>query len=127
MRRRPSWSGWPSRPWHRACCRWVVAIDFGRKLGLADLPRLPVMLYTRVRDGRPRNAIAALSAALRGAVRGWTGVQRCGDAAVDGLTHLDRGYDELAAKLVVFRSFVTRALNPPPAVRHRESAGRPPA
>jgi DNA-binding transcriptional LysR family regulator len=46
------------------------AVDVGRKLGLPDLPRLPVLLHTRVRDGRPRDALAALSAAFRSAVRG---------------------------------------------------------
>jgi DNA-binding transcriptional LysR family regulator len=46
------------------------AVDVGRKLGLPDLPRLPVLLYTRVKDGRPRHALAALSAAFRSAVRG---------------------------------------------------------
>jgi DNA-binding transcriptional LysR family regulator len=46
------------------------AIDVGPKLGLPDLPRLPVLLHSRVKDGRPRNALAALSAAFRSAVRG---------------------------------------------------------
>lgn len=46
------------------------AVDVGRKLGLPDLPRLPVLLHTRVKDGRPRDALAALSAAFRSAVRG---------------------------------------------------------
>jgi DNA-binding transcriptional LysR family regulator len=46
------------------------AIDVGPKLGLPDIPRLPVLLHTRVKDGRPRNALAALSAAFRSAVRG---------------------------------------------------------
>ena len=46
------------------------AVDVGPKLGLPDLPRLPVLLHTRVRDGRPRDALAALSAAFRSAVRG---------------------------------------------------------
>jgi DNA-binding transcriptional LysR family regulator len=46
------------------------AIDVGPKLGLPDLPRLPVLLHTRVKDGRPRDALAALSAAFRSAVRG---------------------------------------------------------
>lgn len=45
------------------------AIDVGPKLGLPDLPRLPVMLHTRVKDARPRDALAALSAAFRSAVR----------------------------------------------------------
>src|SRR5262245_15029426 len=46
------------------------AVDVGLKLGLPDIPRLPVLLHTRVKDGRPRDAIAALSAAFRSAVRG---------------------------------------------------------
>jgi DNA-binding transcriptional LysR family regulator len=46
------------------------AVDVGRRLGLPDLPRLPVLLHTRVKDQRPRDALAALSAAFRGAVRG---------------------------------------------------------
>jgi DNA-binding transcriptional LysR family regulator len=46
------------------------AVDVGAKLGLPDLPRLPVLLHTRVRDGRSRDALAALSAAFRSAVRG---------------------------------------------------------
>jgi DNA-binding transcriptional LysR family regulator len=46
------------------------ALDVGARLGLPDLPRLPVLLHTRVGDGRPRDALAALSAAFRGAVRG---------------------------------------------------------
>ena len=46
------------------------AVDVGRRLGLPVLPRLPVLLHTRIRDGRPREALAALSAAFRNAVRG---------------------------------------------------------
>jgi DNA-binding transcriptional LysR family regulator len=46
------------------------AVDVGRKLGLPELPRLPVLLYTRIKHGRPRDALAALSAAFRSAVRG---------------------------------------------------------
>src|SRR5262249_14351256 len=46
------------------------AVDIGRKLGLPDLPRLPILLHSRVKDGRPRDALAALSAAFRSAVRG---------------------------------------------------------
>ncbi|WP_263145887.1 LysR family transcriptional regulator [Pseudomonas sp. RIT-PI-AD] len=46
------------------------AVDVGNRLGLPDLPRLPVLLHTRVRDGRPRDALDALSAAFRSAVRG---------------------------------------------------------
>ncbi len=46
------------------------AVDVGAKLGLPDLPRLPVLLHTRVRNPRSRAALAALSAAFRSAVRG---------------------------------------------------------
>jgi DNA-binding transcriptional LysR family regulator len=46
------------------------AVDVGPQLGLPDLPRLPVLLHTRVKAGRPREALAALSAAFRSAVRG---------------------------------------------------------
>jgi len=45
------------------------AVDVGPKLGLPDLPRLPILLHTRVRDDRPRDALAALSAAFRSVVR----------------------------------------------------------
>ena len=45
-------------------------VDVGPRLGLPALPRLPVLLHTRVKDGRPRDALAALSAAFRSAVRG---------------------------------------------------------
>jgi DNA-binding transcriptional LysR family regulator len=46
------------------------AVDVGRKLELPALPRLPVLLHTRVRQGRQRDALTALSAAFRSAVRG---------------------------------------------------------
>jgi DNA-binding transcriptional LysR family regulator len=46
------------------------AVDVGNKLGLPELPRLPVLLHSRVRDGRARDALAALSAAFKSAVRG---------------------------------------------------------
>jgi DNA-binding transcriptional LysR family regulator len=46
------------------------AVDVGRKLGLPELPRLPVLLHTRVKAGRPRDALTALSAAFKSAVRG---------------------------------------------------------
>ena len=46
------------------------AVDVGARLGLPELPRLPVLLHTRTQDGRPRDALAALSAAFRSAVRG---------------------------------------------------------
>jgi DNA-binding transcriptional LysR family regulator len=45
------------------------AEDVGRRLGLPALPRLPVLLHTRVRGGRPRDALDALAAAFRSAVR----------------------------------------------------------
>ena len=45
------------------------AVDVGAKLGLPILPRLPVVLHSRVRDGRPREALAALSAAFKATVR----------------------------------------------------------
>lgn len=46
------------------------AVDFGPGLGLPELPRLPVLLHSRVKSGRPREALVALSAAFRSAVRG---------------------------------------------------------
>lgn len=46
------------------------AVEVGTRLGLPDLPRLPIVLHSRVRDGRPQDALAALCAALRSAVRG---------------------------------------------------------
>ncbi|MHA7882364.1 LysR family transcriptional regulator [Nitratireductor rhodophyticola] len=46
------------------------AVDVGPRLGLPDLPRLPVLLHSRVTDDRSREALAALSAAFRSAVRG---------------------------------------------------------
>ena len=46
------------------------AVDVGPRLGLPALPRLPVVLHTRVKDERAREALAGLSAAFRSAVRG---------------------------------------------------------
>ncbi|MES2951808.1 MAG: LysR substrate-binding domain-containing protein [Pseudomonadota bacterium] len=46
------------------------AVDVGAKLGLPALPSLPVLLHTRIKTGRPRAALAALSAAFKSAVRG---------------------------------------------------------
>jgi len=46
------------------------AVDVGPKLGLPALPRLPVLLHSRVRSGRPHAALGALAAAFRSAVRG---------------------------------------------------------
>jgi DNA-binding transcriptional LysR family regulator len=43
------------------------AVDVGAKLKLPELPRLPVLLHTRVTNGRSREALAALSAAFRSA------------------------------------------------------------
>jgi DNA-binding transcriptional LysR family regulator len=46
------------------------ATDVGHKLGLPELPRLPVLLHSRAKEGRPRDALDALSVAFRSAVRG---------------------------------------------------------
>lgn len=46
------------------------AVDIGARLGLPDLPHLPVLLHTRSKDARTQDALAALSAAFRSAVRG---------------------------------------------------------
>ena len=46
------------------------AVDVGPRLGLPALPRLPILLHTRIRTGRHGDALAALSAAFRGAVKG---------------------------------------------------------
>jgi DNA-binding transcriptional LysR family regulator len=46
------------------------AVDVGARLGLPDLPRLPVLLHSRVKDDRSRDALAVLSAAFRSTVRG---------------------------------------------------------
>jgi DNA-binding transcriptional LysR family regulator len=45
------------------------AVDVGPKLGLPDLPRLPVLLHTRAKHERSRGALAALGAAYRSAAR----------------------------------------------------------
>jgi len=45
------------------------AVDVGTKLGLPELPRLPILLHSRVRSGHAHGALAALSAAFRSAVR----------------------------------------------------------
>ncbi len=45
------------------------AVDVGPKLGLPNLPRSPILLHSRVKEDRARNALVALSAALRSAVR----------------------------------------------------------
>jgi DNA-binding transcriptional LysR family regulator len=46
------------------------AVDVGARLKLPDLPRLPVLLHSRVKDDRSRDALAALSAAFKSASRG---------------------------------------------------------
>jgi DNA-binding transcriptional LysR family regulator len=46
------------------------AVDVGARLKLPDLPRLPVLLHSRVKDDRSRDALAALSAAFKSAARG---------------------------------------------------------
>jgi DNA-binding transcriptional LysR family regulator len=47
------------------------AIDVGARLELPALPRLPVLLHSRVRSGPARDALTALSAAFASAVRGY--------------------------------------------------------
>lgn len=44
-------------------------VEVGSRLGLPDLPRLPVLLHSRVGSGRPRAALVALSAAFRSVVQ----------------------------------------------------------
>lgn len=46
------------------------AVDVGPRLGLPALPHLPILIHSRVKEGRPRDALAALSAAFRSAARG---------------------------------------------------------
>jgi DNA-binding transcriptional LysR family regulator len=46
------------------------AVDVGPRLGLPALPRLPVLLHSRVKSGRPRDALVALCAAFKSAARG---------------------------------------------------------
>ncbi|MEO9904473.1 LysR family transcriptional regulator [Nisaea sp.] len=45
------------------------AVDVGPKLGLPDLPRLPLVLHSRVTEERPRDALLALKAAFKSVVR----------------------------------------------------------
>lgn len=45
------------------------AVDVGARLGLPQLPRLPVLLHSRVKAGRSADALDALSAAFKSAVR----------------------------------------------------------
>ncbi|MCE8007043.1 LysR family transcriptional regulator [Aestuariivita sp.] len=42
------------------------AVDVGETLGLPELPRLPVLLHSRVGSGRAHDAMARLAAAFRG-------------------------------------------------------------
>lgn len=44
------------------------AVDVGAKLGLPELTSLPIVLHTRVKESRPRDAITALTTAFRSAV-----------------------------------------------------------
>lgn len=44
-------------------------VDVGAKLGLPEIPRLPILLHTRIQSGPPRDLLATLSAAFRSAVR----------------------------------------------------------
>ncbi len=46
------------------------AVDVGPRLGLPPLPRLPVLLHTRVKDSNACEALITLSAAFKNAVRG---------------------------------------------------------
>lgn len=46
------------------------ALDVGARLGLPELPHLPVLLHSRIKDGRAHDALEALSAAFKSAVRG---------------------------------------------------------
>lgn len=46
------------------------AVDVGPRLGLPELPRLPIILHSRSKDTKSLSALAALSAAFKSAVRG---------------------------------------------------------
>jgi DNA-binding transcriptional LysR family regulator len=46
------------------------AVDVGQRLGLPELPHLPIILHSRSKDGKLLDALAALSAAFKNAVRG---------------------------------------------------------
>ena len=46
------------------------AMDVGAQLGLPELPRLPVLLHSRVNGGRAQAALEALAAAFRSTVKG---------------------------------------------------------
>lgn len=45
-------------------------IEVGQKLGLPELPRLPILLHSRVSAGRQHDALTALAAAFRSVVGG---------------------------------------------------------
>ncbi|MCA0318089.1 MAG: LysR family transcriptional regulator [Proteobacteria bacterium] len=45
------------------------AAEVGQRLGLPELPRLPILLHSRLREGRQRQALLALSAAFRSVMR----------------------------------------------------------
>ena len=45
-------------------------VEVGPKLGLPALPRLPILLHTRINEPRQRSALTALGAAFKSAVRG---------------------------------------------------------
>lgn len=45
------------------------AAEVGQRLGLPELPRLPILLHSRLREGRQREALLALSAAFRSVMR----------------------------------------------------------
>ena len=45
------------------------AVDVGARLALPELPRLPILLHSRVKSGRARDALVGLSAAFRSVVR----------------------------------------------------------
>lgn len=46
------------------------AVDVGARLGLPELPSLPVVLHARVQSGRPREALNTLATAFKSAMRG---------------------------------------------------------
>lgn len=46
------------------------AVEVGDRFRLPALPSLPILLHSRLAEGRPRDALATLSAAFRSAVRG---------------------------------------------------------
>jgi len=47
----------------------MVAIDVGPRLGLPELPSLPIVLHSRVQVGRAGDVLTGLSAAFKSAVR----------------------------------------------------------